>query len=220
MRTTIYVDGFNLFNRALKRKPHYRWLNLKTLSEEILDDANVVQKVNFYTARISGKFDPESPRRQQLYFDALSSIPEIEIHQGTFRVDKKYAPLAPPPNGGKPPFQPWPKVARIIKTEEKGSDVNLGVHLVRDACQDRFDVAVIISNDTDLLEPMRIASQEIGKVIGVICPSDRPSVDIRDNCAFLRRIRNSHLAKAQFDPEIQLPDGSTIKQPTKWTAGT
>lgn len=37
-----------------------------------------------------------------------------------------------------------PEVAYVWKTEEKGSDVNLGVHLVRDAFRQVFDIAAML----------------------------------------------------------------------------
>ena len=56
-------------------------------------------------------------------------------------------------------------VARIWKTEEKGSevtrDVTLGAHLVRDACQASFEEAVVLTNDPDLVEPVRIVTKEV-----------------------------------------------------------
>jgi hypothetical protein len=44
----------------------------------------------------------------------------------------------------------------VDKTEEKGSEVNLASHLLRDAFSKRFEVAVLITNDSDLAEPVRI----------------------------------------------------------------
>lgn len=41
MRTAVYVDGFNLFYRALRGTP-YRWLDLLALSQRMLDVALVV----------------------------------------------------------------------------------------------------------------------------------------------------------------------------------
>jgi uncharacterized LabA/DUF88 family protein len=55
----------------------------------------------------------------------------------------------------------------VDKTEEKGSDVNLASHLLRDAYTKRFEVAVLITNDSDLAEPVRIVAQEIGLPVGV-----------------------------------------------------
>ena len=54
--------------------------------------------------------------------------------------------------------------------EEKGSDVNLAVHLVNDAWKKSFDAAVVISNDTDLVTPIRMVSAEQGKPVFVVCP--------------------------------------------------
>ena len=42
--------------------------------------------------------------------------------------------------------------------EEKGSDVNLGAHLLNDAWKGLFDAAVVISNDTDLVTPIRMVT--------------------------------------------------------------
>jgi uncharacterized LabA/DUF88 family protein len=48
------------------------------------------------------------------------------------------------------------KTAEVIHTEEKGSDVNLGVHLVNDAWLNRYDCAVVVSNDSDLAEAISL----------------------------------------------------------------
>lgn len=56
--------------------------------------------------------------------------------------------------------------------EEKGSDVNLASHLIHDGWSGQYDVAVLVSNDSDLEEPMRIVTQELRKPIGLVCPHD------------------------------------------------
>ena len=63
-----------------------------------------------------------------------------------------------------------PQVARVRKTEEKGSDVNLGVHLVRDAFKGYFDTAAVLTNDTDLCEPLRIVTQELNLPVILLSP--------------------------------------------------
>jgi hypothetical protein len=73
MRTIIYVDGFNLYFRLLVNRPAAKWLNIKTLSERLLDPANVVTGVKYYTARVSGRIDPTAPGRQQIYLDAVAN---------------------------------------------------------------------------------------------------------------------------------------------------
>lgn len=64
-------------------------------------------------------------------------------------------------------FQQW---VEVLKVEEKGSDVNLATTLVNDSWKDLFDCAVIISNDGDLAEALRIVSQERHKQIVLLTP--------------------------------------------------
>jgi uncharacterized LabA/DUF88 family protein len=133
-------------------RPAAKWLNVKALAERLLDPANVVIGVKYYTARVSGRFDAAAPARQQIYLGALGTVPEISIHMGCFLLSEKFAGLVKPPEFRPrvPLAPPWPDVVKIIKVEEKGSDVNLASHLLLDAFQDNFDVAAVLSNDSDL----------------------------------------------------------------------
>jgi hypothetical protein len=114
MRTIIYVDGFNLYFRLLVNRPAAKWLNIKTLSERLLDSANVVTGVKYYTARVSGRVDPTAPARQQIYLDALRTVPEISIHLGSFLLSEKFAGLVKPPEFRPRTAlaQPWPDVVK------------------------------------------------------------------------------------------------------------
>lgn len=58
-----------------------------------------------------------------------------------------------------------PMKAWTYKSEEKGSDVNLAAHLLRDAYRGHCGCAVIVSNDSDLLTPIRIAKADCGTVV-------------------------------------------------------
>lgn len=42
------------------------------------------------------------------------------------------------------------RTVSVLKTEEKGSDVNLAVDLLHDCVQGLYDCVVVISNDSDL----------------------------------------------------------------------
>ncbi len=101
--------------------------------------------------------------RQQIYLRALKTwTPELSIIRGHFLTHTVRMPLAHPTNSE--------KFAEVIKTEEKGSDVNIAVHLLNDAWLNRFDCAVIVSNDSDLAEAVKIVKQDLKKVVGVIMP--------------------------------------------------
>lgn len=209
LRTIVYVDGFNLYFRAVRGTP-YKWLNLLPLFQNALRPENDIIKIRYFTAMVSGRSDPEMPARQQTYLRALATIPQVEIHKGKFLVSQKWAALHnPPPNL----FRPNPVVVRVVKTEEKGSDVNLATWLVRDAFKDEFDVAVVVSNDTDLVEPIRIVREEVGKPVGIICPGEQPARSLATVAAFCRFLGRTRLAAAQF-PDV-IP-GTTIRKPSAW----
>ena len=61
-------------------------------------------------------------------------------------------------------------IAEVHTMEEKGSDVNLAVHLLNDAWKGLFDCALVISNDTDLVESIRMVTTEQRKPVIVVCP--------------------------------------------------
>lgn len=208
-RTNVYVDGFNLYYRALKDTPH-KWLDLKALFASILRPENVIQRIRYFTADISGKRDPEAPERQRAYLRALRRIPEVSIHKGRFLVTTKWARIANP----HPSYiKPDPVTVMVEKTEEKGSDVNLASFLLRDAFLNDYDVAVVVSNDTDLVEPIRMAKVELGKVVGLICPAQSPARSLRNVASFCRFITPSRLAAAQFPDALP---GTTIRKPASW----
>jgi uncharacterized LabA/DUF88 family protein len=220
MRTVVYIDGFNLYYRMLKAKPAVKWLNPKKLAECILQPSHKITSVNYYIARVSARaHDPEAPARQAIYLSALATIPEVRVHEGSFMISEPWMPLAAPPQAKPDGYvwaQPAPAVVKVVKFEEKGSDVNLGAHLVRDAFTDAFDVAVVITNDSDLVEPIRIATVEAGKRVGLLVPVKYPTQSLLSVASFYMHIRPGHLARSQFPSPILLPDGSAIDKPVTW----
>lgn len=221
MRTIVYIDGFNLYYRMLKDRPDSKWLNPLALASNVLQAGHQISRVNYYIARVSARaHDPLAPARQATYLNALGSVPEVAIHEGAFMTSQPWMQLVKPPEcrpNGYAWTEPTPDLVRVIKSEEKGSDVNLGVHLVRDAFINAFDVAVVITNDTDLVEPIRIAVQEAGKRVGLLVPVKYPSQSLMNAASFFLRIRPGHLLKSQFPSTIVLADGSQITRPQSWS---
>lgn len=95
LRTFVYVDGFNLFHRALKGTKH-KWIDLVALSRSLLGANNVVTAVKYYTARVTGRQDAQSPGRQQTYLNALESLPEVQVFFGRFMAKTITRPLVNP----------------------------------------------------------------------------------------------------------------------------
>ena len=217
MRTIVYIDGFNLYYRLLKGTGH-RWLDIAALSAAALPQANQLTRVNYYTARVSGRTDPTAPARQHAYLRALQSLPLVAITYGNFLATKKFAGLVQPPD-----FRPSfplpagaaPQVAYVWKTEEKGSDVNMGVHLVRDAFMSEFDEAAIITNDTDLVEAVRIVTQQVGLPVTLLSPVNKPAQSLVDVVSHVRHIA-PYVGPCMLPDPVTLPNGKTMAKPLGW----
>ena len=207
LRTNIYVDGFNLYYGALRKTP-YRWVNLEALFQLLLPKNNI-QEIKYFTALVSARpNDLSQPQRQQLYFRALATLPKVSIHGGHFLVHEVMMPMVVA--AGDPQ-----KYVKVIKTEEKGSDVNLATHLLHDAHMDRFDVAVVVSNDSDLLGPIKIVRNELGKKVSVLNPQKHPSRAILPHIDFIKQIRSGALGASLFPDNLQDAKGQFTK-PVGW----
>lgn len=103
----------------------------------------------------------------------------------------------------------------MLKTDEKGSDVNLATHLIYDAMRGEYDAAVVISNDSDLAEPIRIITQEIRKKVGILSPAKYPTRELLQAATFYKPIRQAVLAASQFPSELEDARGR-FRKPHSW----
>lgn len=185
-------------------------------------EKNEVKKIKYFTARVSATpAKPHTAVHQDIYLRALKTLPEVEIHFGHFLTHEVSMPLAKVPAGETPRIATAYQVvggnrwAWVRRTEEKGSDVNLATHLVFDACLNLFEVAVVISNDSDLLEPIKRIKTSLGKVVGILNPQDHPSAVLAKTCDFIKPIRPTALGNAQFAVTLTDAKGSFTKPP-RW----
>jgi uncharacterized LabA/DUF88 family protein len=206
LRANVYIDGFNLYY-ALK-PTCYKWLDVDLLCRLLLPKHSV-QRIRYFTARVEARpGDSGQRQRQDVYLRALATIPHLSVHLGTFLSHPVPAIRADSPVGK-------PRFVSVIKTEEKGSDVNLATHLLLDGFRGDYDVAAVISNDSDLTEPVRAVRDELKLPIGVLCPHDNPSYQLRTAATFWREIRTATLAKAQFSDTLTDARGEFHK-PERW----
>ena len=168
IRTNIYIDGFNFYYRAL-RGTAYRWLGIGKLAHLLLP-RNQINRIRYFTAVVTSRpSDPTQAQRQQAYLRALRTIPNLTVHYGHFLANTKRRPLARQPQTG-------PRVVEVLDSEEKGSDVNLASHLLMDGFEEDYELAVVISNDSDLQLPVRMVRTRLGKQVGVFDPSNTNSL--------------------------------------------
>jgi uncharacterized LabA/DUF88 family protein len=209
MRTNLYIDGFNLYYGCVKGTP-YRWLDLAKFCQAMLNPENRINRIRYFTAWVKPRSnDPQQLQRQQIYIRALQTIPNLTVHFGHYLTNPTRMPLANPPAKG-------PRTVEVIKTEEKGSDVNLATYLLLDGFKRDYEMAVIVSNDSDLLEPITVVRKEFRLGVGVINPHQNISWALKKKATFYKQIEDPDLLKAcQFPHKLSDAKG-TITKPPSW----
>ncbi len=220
MDTFFYIDGFNLYYGCLRRSP-YRWLDISQMCGLALPRHRPAA-VKYFTARIGAQpWDPDGDqrvRRQQVYLRALATLPAVSVHLGHFQTSEMWIGLVQPPQM-KPPLRlakgaPTPRLARVVKSEEKGSDVNLAAQLLNDAHLKRFTAAVVVSNDSDLAMPIKLV-RDMGYPVGLLSPKKDSGAHLRSVATFVKDLRTGILAASQFPATLSDASG-TFTKPQAW----
>ena len=209
MITNVYVDGFNLYYRALKGTS-LRWLDLRKLSQALFPH-DTINMISYFTALVNPRPDkPGIIRRQYIYLRALATLQNVEIYFGTFRSGVIRRPLAEPIEG-------LPASVLVRNSEEKGSDVNLATRLLVDGFNGDYEKAVVVSNDADFSGAMQYVRDGLGLRVALVNPDRRKSSpkDLSDAATYVKRLWKSHLRRSQF-PDA-LSDGvGVITKPAGW----
>ncbi len=211
MKANVYVDGFNLFY-GVRRFEHadgqYKWLDLARLCELMLP-RDSINRIRYFTARVQPRpDDPQQAVRQQTYLRALSTIPRLSIHLGHFLSRTKRMALANPPPGG-------PRTVEVLHTEEKGSDVNIATLMLCDAFDGDYELAVVISNDSDLMLPIQTVRSKFRLQVGVLNPGEHRSGALNRASTFYTQISEKTFAASQFAHTLEDAKGRFTK-PVGW----
>lgn len=206
-RTIVCVDGFNFYYGEI-RGTSWKWLDPEALFRNVLGPQNTLVKIKYFTARVQpSPADPNVNVRQDTYLRALKAYcPLVDLYYGHFlrhRVSMEHA-------------NPPPASVPVWKNEEKGSDVNLALHVLNDAWLNAYDCAVIVSNDSDLAESLRMVKAQNRKLIGLVTPGSpkrRTSLQLKHHADFVKPIRTWMLKASQLPNPIP---GTKIHKPASW----
>lgn len=204
-RVAFYIDGFNLYfgirGSGLGR---YLWLDLYAFSRNLLKPSQTLVGVSYFTARIS---TPEKKRqRQNVYLGSLGTLSAdvFSVAYGNFQRN---------------PSVCQDCGAQSEVPNEKQTDVNIAVSMLTDAFKDRFDVALLISADSDLC-PVVSAVQTLfpKKRVVAVFPPGRASKELAGTATACFSIGRAKLSQSQFPNPMTLPSGFELKKPDLWDA--
>jgi uncharacterized LabA/DUF88 family protein len=147
------------------------------------------------------KYPNDKRLRQKEFLEALQTLRNFSVFYGYFLSD--------------------PVTCRncghtYTTHHEKMTDVNISVELMRDAFQDRFDVAFLLSADSDLVSPIRTV-RELFPAKKVICifPPRRSSAALMRNAEETLHIGRVELGKSQFPDQVK-KEGIILQRPAQW----
>jgi hypothetical protein len=108
------------------------------------------------------------------------------------------------------------RIVKVIKTEEKGSDVNLATHLLIDGFTGQYHAAIVVSNDSDLVAPILYVRDILGFPVMVLNPDDSTTSKVlARSSSGVRHIRKGVLSISQFPTELTDRKGKFHK-PDTW----
>ena len=209
MISNVYVDGFNLYNRAVKGT-EFKWLDLRKLAE-ILFPNDTINRICYFTALLVPRSsDRYQPRRQLVYLRALQTLPGFEAYFGRFQAQTKTRPLAKPVPG-------LPLYVDVLDSQEKGSDVNLATRLLVDGFTGVYEHAIVVTNDADLAAPIQYVRDGLGLPVTVVNPDRKANTpkDLQKAVTRVKRLWKSHLRRSQLPSPVK--DGrGVITKPKRW----
>jgi uncharacterized LabA/DUF88 family protein len=199
-RVAAYIDGFNLYygiKNAFGRK--YLWLDVEALCGSVLLSTQTLVSVKYFTARVRGPADSQA--RQSTYLDALDGATNTVSIFGRLQLNK----LTCVGCG-----------ASRTKPEEKKTDVAIATHIVSDAYEDRYDVALLVSGDSDMAPPVEVVSGLPGRRVVAAFPPRRKSDELKKLSSGSTSVSEASLRQSQFAPELILPSGVKLCRPPTW----
>jgi uncharacterized LabA/DUF88 family protein len=199
-RVIAYIDGYNLYHGLREKGWKWAyWLNIQALAKRLLRANQSLIETKYFTSVIT---EAESrQRRQRVYLEALQTLSDFQIFYGHFMAD----------------MVTCKKCGHVYTTyHEKMTDVNIAVEMTTDALQDRCDMALLISADSDLVGLVRNIRNLYKTKVIVAFPPARYSANLKKNCNGYTNIGRNVLYQSLFPDELVKPDGFILRRPDSW----
>lgn len=227
-RTIIYLDGYNFYYGRLK-DTDFKWLDIVKLFEKHIIPSQIprteVILVKYFTSPVLSNFSSHGVmgmQSQQNYHRALQALypTKLEIIKGYHQPEAVHMPKY---HGNGPVDKS--DSHKVWKLNEKLTDVNIALHLYRDASLGKCDAQVVCSNDTDLEPAFSMIREDNFPVeIGLVIPTQLlkgglhrpPNKNLSDLSNWTRsHINDQELIDSQLPEKIPTKKKPIIK-PDYW----
>jgi len=196
----VYVDGFNLyFGMKEAGYDNCKWLDIEKLILDLLKPSQKLKQIKYFTSRVGN--NPEKQKRQTTYIEALETK-GVKVYYGHYQSDKIECRRC---------GNIWPSY------NEKMTDVNIATQMIIDAFNDSYDMAMLISGDSDLVPPIKAIHENFKhKRVFVAFPPKRHNSSVSLVAKGSLTIGRKKLTDSQFSIEVKKKDGYILKRPQGW----
>ena len=200
-RVIAYIDGFNLyFGMKDANLLSSKWLNIRSLIENLISSNQELIEIKYFTSRVNN--DPHKLQKQNKYLEALESV-DIKLYYGRYQRNSIECSRC---------GNEWPSY------KEKMTDVNIATHMIIDAFQDKYDMAMLISGDSDLVPPIKeIHNNFNNKRVFVGFPPKRHNQSVSIVAKGSLTIGKKKIKDSQFPIEVIKRDGYVLTRPDDWS---
>ena len=213
-KTIVYIDGYNLYYGLLKGTP-YKWLNLSMFARKLLSDEHEIVAVKYFTAcTLTYPHDEAAVERQNIYLQAILTLADVKVINGFFKKNKVLMPVYE--ESCKKCNVPRDGFVRVMRLEEKRSDVNLAVEMMVDAAQSDVGCLVVITGDADQVGTIEAARWRFSKTVVVFNPQKSVSDHLKRAASYYKNIPRDLPARCQLPDVVPLPNGHTVHRPPAW----
>jgi len=202
LNVIVYIDGFNIYHsikdlaKTYNEYEYLKWQDLSKLPYHFLSKNDKVLKIKFFTAYPTWK--PHSHRRHLDYVHILKDL-GLEIVLGNFKRKRVFCDNCK---------------QTITKYEEKQTDVNIAIHIIRDVYELSPDIIQVISGDTDLIPPLKFAKKQ-GIKIHIVAPMNRKTKEFDEIANKKSKIKLKDLKKYFIGNIYTTKDNKTLQCPYK-----
>ncbi len=204
-KAIFLIDGFNLYHSLTnpdfgQRLLKYKWLNLSKLCRLFIQPHDDLKDIYYFSATCT--WNQDKANRHSILIQALEST-DVKKVMGKFKMVTKRCRAT---------------CKEEFKThEEKRTDVNIAIKLLKLAYFDEFDIAYLLTADSDLVPAVEeVKSLFPQKEVVVIIPFGNSAEELKSVCNSSKKIKEKHLSSSLFDREIILSDGHKILCPIEW----
>ncbi|MEK6547148.1 MAG: NYN domain-containing protein [Bacteroidota bacterium] len=199
-RVIAYIDGSNLYFGMVDAGLKYcKWLDVKKLMESFLDANQELVAVKFFTSRLTHNEEKEA--RQATYLAALA-LTGVDLIFGSYHNKT---------------IECYHCNHTWVTPTEKMTDVNLATHLLMDAHLDAYDVAFVVTGDTDFAPCVEAVNESYdSKSVVMLFPPLRENDTLEDEARSSQLISKEKLIECQLPMQMLGKDGIELHKPAGW----